>query len=252
MFAVPCPHVLVILASDPARRPWAGPVGSRHAARRGVHRTPRPALGHRRDGRARSARPPCARCTQRPAWGRTTFFFRHGFSAWWASTWRTVSRPTSATIPRRLALRGGHADRPPRITSGRRPTDHRDNRRLLAAYPAVWAASAEDRRSGPPARRARDTASRRAVLRDDTCRRPLRRRRAAIDCAGAPGSGCASTCAPTPRAHRASAWRGSGDPWHSTGGRESADVWMRISSIVLDHNCRSVASKWITTVRSGH
>ena len=69
-----------------ARRPWAGPVGSRRATRRGVHRRLRPARGHRTDGRARSARPPCARCTQRPAWGRTTFVFRHGFSSWWAST----------------------------------------------------------------------------------------------------------------------------------------------------------------------
>ena len=80
------PHILGNPRGRCARRPWAGPVGSRRATRRGVHRRLRPARGHRTDGRARSARPPCARCTQRPAWGRTTFFFRHGFSSWWAST----------------------------------------------------------------------------------------------------------------------------------------------------------------------
>ena len=89
------------------------------------------------------------------------------------------------------------------------------------AYPAVWAASVGDRRSGPPAHRSPDTASRRAALRGDTCRRPLRRRPVPTARAGAPGSECASTCAPTPRAHRVSAGRGSGDPGHSIGGQEN-------------------------------
>ena len=37
-----------------------------------------------------------------------------------------------------------------------------------------------------------------------------------------------------------------------SGGRETAGVWMSVSSIVLDHNSRSVASTQITAPRSRH
>jgi hypothetical protein len=66
------------------------------------------------------------------------------------------------------------------------------------------------------------------------------------------GSACASRSARRPRARRGFDRRGTGGPRHSIGGRETAGVRMSVSSIVLDHNCRSVASIQITAPRSRH
>jgi hypothetical protein len=62
----------------------------------------------------------------------------------------------------------------------------------------------------------------------------------------------ASTAARRRCAVPASARRVSPDPWGSSGAQGIANVWMRNSSIVLDHNCRSVANMQITALRSRH
>ena len=143
-----------------------------------------------------------------------------------------VSRPTSATIPRRWL---SSVSSGPSTGHSRLGADHTPSPQSPPAggCPAASVASVVNSRSARPVHPARHTLNRRGGLPVGTSPPRPHIWQTSTARAAAPASGSASTCVPTPRVPRASGRRGTGDPWHPSGGRESEAVWMSISSIVL-------------------